>query len=358
MASDVKYSRLPTNPDAEESLKPKNKKFAVPKITRLKVGGVVFVIIFVAVTIFISCIKSSHSQESVVCNLSNDKNVVISETEERTYGYDHVRLKHMKKKLPQCLIIGVRKAGTRALLKYLNIHPDVVAKGAESHFFDDDEEYDKSLEYYRREMPPSFDNQITVEKTPAYFTEYEVPERVYRMNNSIKLLLILREPVERLLSDYLQFKEGKIKQSKPFESFENRVIDKNGNINKSYKGISRSVYHKHLKHWTEDLFNLNQIFIIESTELVQKPAAVMARVEDFLGLRHYIKPSHFYFNKTKGFYCIVQDDEPKCLAESKGREHPQIDPALHKKLKDFYAPHNEKLFHMIGRDFGWNDDIY
>lgn len=53
------------------------------------------------------------------------------------------------KKFPQAIIIGVKKGGTRALLEFLRIHPDVRAVGSEPHFFD--RFYDKGLEWYRYE---------------------------------------------------------------------------------------------------------------------------------------------------------------------------------------------------------------
>ncbi|TNN04087.1 hypothetical protein fugu_001116 [Takifugu bimaculatus] len=55
------------------------------------------------------------------------------------------------KKFPQAIIIGVKKGGTRALLEFLRIHPDVRAVGTEPHFFD--RFYDKGLEWYRNLMP-------------------------------------------------------------------------------------------------------------------------------------------------------------------------------------------------------------
>jgi len=51
------------------------------------------------------------------------------------------------KKFPQAIIIGVKKGGTRALLEFLRIHPDVRAVGSEPHFFD--RFYDRGLEWYR-----------------------------------------------------------------------------------------------------------------------------------------------------------------------------------------------------------------
>lgn len=51
------------------------------------------------------------------------------------------------KRLPQALIIGVKKGGTRALLEFLRLHPDVRAAGSEPHFFD--RHYDRGLDWYR-----------------------------------------------------------------------------------------------------------------------------------------------------------------------------------------------------------------
>ncbi|KAG2455713.1 HS3S4 sulfotransferase, partial [Polypterus senegalus] len=52
-----------------------------------------------------------------------------------------------EKKLPQAIIIGVKKGGTRALLEALRVHPDVRAVGVEPHFFD--RNYEKGFDWYR-----------------------------------------------------------------------------------------------------------------------------------------------------------------------------------------------------------------
>uniref|UniRef100_T1JBS9 Sulfotransferase domain-containing protein n=1 Tax=Strigamia maritima TaxID=126957 RepID=T1JBS9_STRMM len=51
------------------------------------------------------------------------------------------------RRLPQALIIGVKKGGTRALLEFIRLHPDVRAVGPETHFFD--RHYHRGLEWYR-----------------------------------------------------------------------------------------------------------------------------------------------------------------------------------------------------------------
>uniref|UniRef100_A0A672FA79 Sulfotransferase n=1 Tax=Salarias fasciatus TaxID=181472 RepID=A0A672FA79_SALFA len=93
------------------------------------------------------------------------------------------------KKFPQAIIIGVKKGGTRALLEFLRIHPDVRAVGAEPHFFD--RFYEKGLEWYRNLMPRTLEGQITMEKTPSYFITKEAPRRVFSMSRHTKLIVVM-----------------------------------------------------------------------------------------------------------------------------------------------------------------------
>lgn len=55
--------------------------------------------------------------------------------------------KYGNKKLPNALIVGVKKGGTRAVLEFIRIHPDVRALGTEPHFFD--RNYERGLDWYR-----------------------------------------------------------------------------------------------------------------------------------------------------------------------------------------------------------------
>lgn len=110
------------------------------------------------------------------------------------------------RRLPQALIVGVRKCGTRALLEMLFLHTQIQKAAGEVHFFDRDENYSRGLDWYRKKMPYSFRGQITIEKSPSYFVTPEVPERVRAMNASIKLMMIVRDPVTRAISDYTQLK--------------------------------------------------------------------------------------------------------------------------------------------------------
>uniref|UniRef100_A0AC34GIQ5 Sulfotransferase domain-containing protein n=1 Tax=Panagrolaimus sp. ES5 TaxID=591445 RepID=A0AC34GIQ5_9BILA len=109
-----------------------------------------------------------------------------------------------RRRLPDALIIGVRKGGTRALLDAMALHPQIKAARREVHFFDQNETYSQGIEWYRQQMPFSHPGQLTIEKTPAYFASSITPSRVYQLNKNMKLILILRDPVIRTISDFTQ----------------------------------------------------------------------------------------------------------------------------------------------------------
>lgn len=75
-----------------------------------------------------------------------------------------------------------------------------------------------------------------------------------------------------------------------------------------------------------------------------------------IGIEHRITARNFYFNETKGFYCLRNDTADKCLRETKGRKHPHVDPAVISKLRKFFAEHNQKFYELVGEDLGWPEE--
>ncbi|RWS11358.1 heparan sulfate glucosamine 3-O-sulfotransferase 5-like protein, partial [Dinothrombium tinctorium] len=248
---------------------------------------------------------------------------------------------------------GVRKGGTRALLEFLNIHPAVQKASDEVHFFDDDSKYEMGLEWYRRQMPYSFPEQVTIEKSPAYFVTESTPYRIHAMNSSVKLILIVRDPVTRLISDYAQLAENKAKKERRVASFEEVVLFPDGSVNTNYKPVRTSIYSLYYTRWIQ-VFPPHQIHIVDGDRLVYDPFPEVQKVEMFLGLNHKISRENFSYNATKGFYCVkLNGTAEKCLNESKGRPHPDVDPAVVQTLRRFYSPFNRKFYKMVQKDFGW-----
>ncbi|NXS58663.1 HS3SB sulfotransferase, partial [Brachypteracias leptosomus] len=256
------------------------------------------------------------------------------------------------KRLPQAIIIGVKKGGTRALLEFLRVHPDVRAVGAEPHFFD--RNYERGLAWYRDLMPRTLEGQITMEKTPSYFVTKEAPARISSMAKGTKLIVVVRDPVTRAISDYTQTLSKK-PDIPTFESltFKNRTT---GLIDTSWSAIQIGIYAKHLENWLL-YFPIGQILFVSGERLISDPAGELGRVQDFLGLKRIITDKHFYFNKTKGFPCLKKAEgssKPHCLGKTKGRTHPDIDQEVVQRLRDFYRPFNMKFYQMTGQDFGWD----
>ncbi|XP_061490340.1 heparan sulfate glucosamine 3-O-sulfotransferase 1-like [Rhineura floridana] len=263
-----------------------------------------------------------------------------------------VRPPGTSRRIPHTIIIGVRKGGTRALLEMLDVHPNIVVAATEVHFFDWDENYMKGIDWYRSLMPFSYENQITIEKTPGYFTSPQAPERIHDMNSSIKLLLILRDPTERVISDYTQVYYNRLESHKPVQLFEDIVI-KNGALNTKYKAIQRSLYDIHMERWLKH-FHLDQIHIVDGNTLIKDPLPELQKVERFLNLPSRIMSSNFYFNQTKGFYCIRSDGRERCLHESKGRPHPVVNSTVLEQLYSYFREHNAKFYRMINHSFDWH----
>uniref|UniRef100_UPI00398F8933 heparan sulfate glucosamine 3-O-sulfotransferase 1-like n=1 Tax=Pristiophorus japonicus TaxID=55135 RepID=UPI00398F8933 len=253
--------------------------------------------------------------------------------------------------VPQTIIIGVRKGGTRALLEMLNIHPGIVVAKAEVHFFDWDENYQKGLGWYCEQMPVSVPGQITVEKTPGYFTSLKAPGRIHDMSSSIRLLLIVRDPAQRVISDYTQVLYNRKERHKPYEPVE-EILVRNGRLNAKYKAVQRSLYDVHTATWLQ-LFPLHQIHIVDGDVLIRDPLSELQKVESFLQLPPRIKPSNLYFNQTKGFYCLHAAGRERCLDQSKGRPHPAVNGTVLGQLCHYFREHNRNFFRMVGRTFNW-----
>ncbi|KAK7833259.1 hypothetical protein U0070_017258 [Myodes glareolus] len=198
-------------------------------------------------------------------------------------------------------------------------------------------------------MPKTVDGQITMEKTPSYFVTNEAPKRIHSMAKDIKLIVVVRNPVTRAISDYTQTLSKK-PEIPTFEvlAFKNRTL---GLIDASWSAIRIGIYALHLENWLQ-YFPLSQILFVSGERLIVDPAGEMAKVQDFLGLKRVVTEKHFYFNKTKGFPCLKKPEDssaPRCLGKSKGRTHPRIDPDVIHRLRKFYKPFNMMFYQMTGR---------
>jgi [heparan sulfate]-glucosamine 3-sulfotransferase 1 len=223
-------------------------------------------------------------------------------------------------------------------------------------------------------MPSSFSYQITIDKSPSYFRNKEAPERVFKFNPNMKLILILRDPVLRIISHFAHLKAQEKKFfGKKNVTIEEEIFDKNGNIyiksskknNPSFLDItedfrnslvSDSLYIDHLNRWLK-YFNISQFIFVNGHEFIKNPYNEVKKVEKFLGLSPFFKRDHYVFGAKKGFYCLngelLNKTRNECLNSKKGRPHPDIDPKTIDKIKTYIKPYSVKFFKFLKIEPFW-----
>ncbi|XP_078494099.1 heparan sulfate glucosamine 3-O-sulfotransferase 1-like [Ciona intestinalis] len=284
-------------------------------------------------------------------------------------------------RLPQVICIGAKKCGTGALQSFLSHHPKVFTPSMyETHFFNYDLSFVKGVDYYNRSlMPFTTKEEITFEKTPKYFIQPLVPQRIKDTYGDvdIKLVLILCDPVLRTYSDYNHVLIGKESELKTYvQSFHDFPNFVSSHLIKHSKPIDSNnmtavstlpdifrvgLYALHLQRWLK-YFRLENIFILDGEVLSRDPGTVMVQLQRFLGLETEITKRNFVYNKTKGFYCfskLPKDANMKCLSKAKGNTRSvqngtvfsAIPDSTMRILRDFYRIPNKKLEKLIGHKF-------
>ena len=259
----------------------------------------------------------------------------------------------LQRRPPDCIIIGVRKCGTRALLEFLALHPRVAVTQEEVHFFDRDDAYRRGVAWYVSQMPLASRSQVTIEKTPAYFVTPAAPRRIRRLATNARIVLIVRDPVLRLVSDYAQFCDNRAARNKTCPSFEALNLDAvTGEVRANYRPVHTSVYRRHLPRWLA-AFPAARLHIVDGDRLVTRPIDELARVQRFLHLDPLVGARQLFYNRTRGFYCMRNATHTHCLGPTKGRKHPTIAERTLDKLRAYFRPHNLAFFNMTGRVFNW-----
>ncbi|CAJ0600891.1 unnamed protein product [Cylicocyclus nassatus] len=213
-------------------------------------------------------------------------------------------------------------------------------------------------------MPLRSRDQLTIEKSPAYFHSKSAAERIRALNPTMKIIIVVRDPVMRAISDYTQA-FSKRKSFGMMPTFEEMAVgdcapwlrtncsSKVDGVNAGWGAIRIGVYHKHMKRWLDN-FPMDQIHIVDGERLVTEPALEISRTERFLGLKPVVKPENFGVDPIKKFPCVRRSDGTlHCLGKTKGRKHPVVHPDVLRRLKRFYESENRKFFQQINRAFTW-----
>jgi hypothetical protein len=247
---------------------------------------------------------------------------------------------------PALMIVGAQKAGTTALHAYLCAHPQIAsAVQKELHYFS--LHYHHGADWYHGLFPARLQpGQITLDASPSYLYVPDVPVRIARYDAAIRLIVLLRNPIDRAFSawtvphwykfgytDFDQMVRGEIARiAREGEYARNDRIRRGGG-----GFVQRGLYAPQLERVFAH-FPREQVLIFESSQLRNDPVQVMRACEAFMGLQAHDWSRYDFAPRN---VTSKQTDE-RILPETRARLH------------EFYAPYNERLYALLGVNYGWS----
>ncbi len=255
--------------------------------------------------------------------------------------------------LPDFIIVGTQKGGTSSLYASLCLHPQILPVTAkELHFFD--LQFDRGIAWYRAQFPlqPSrlyarwTKHPVTLsgEASPYYLFHPHVPQRIAALVPHVKLMSLLRNPIDRAYSHYhhnvrkqresLSFAEAIRREPERLQPELDRLQLDDRYISPTHQHFSylaRGLYIDQIQRF-EAVFPQAQMLTLSSDRLFEQPHETYHDVLAFLGIPPW-SPPHF---------------KPRNV-----NSYTQIDSATRQQLRDYFDPYNQRLYAHLGQDFGW-----
>ena len=214
----------------------------------------------------------------------------------------------MNKKSPNFLIIGAARSGTTTLYNCLKKHPLIYLpknKRPEPHFFLKNKEFKKGYEYYiGKYFFNSSLNQIKGEASTSYLFQKYVPSRIYKYIPNCKFIIMLRNPVERAISNYLFTYNNGI-ETLDFDKAirnENKRIKNPKNIFEKevqpFAYLKRGLYYNQISNYLK-YFKRKQFHFIIFDNFILNPNRELKAVLEFLNLNQIRFQNIRRFNKSK-----------------------------------------------------------
>ena len=178
---------------------------------------------------------------------------------------------------PNFLYIGTSKAGSTWIFKILSWHPEIyMYAGKNLGFFSN--MFDNGWNWYISNFHPEPQHKVIGEASHSYLVSEHAAARIHQHLQNVKIMVCLREPVQRSFSDYLDgVKNGKLEGSYEEE------------IERTPALLTRSLYATHLSSYLER-FNRDQIYIANFDQLVSDPASFTAGLFEFLEVEPLVLP--------------------------------------------------------------------
>lgn len=259
--------------------------------------------------------------------------------------------------MPDYLIIGAARCGTTTLYSYLIQHPSIYSSTEkEPGFFGP--MFNTGILWYKAHFPSYLfkfyvkwirkRDFITGEASTIYLLDPRTPKRVLKKIRDVKLIVLLRNPVDRAYSNY-NFQVKRKRENRSFnqaieselkllntvhsnlkEYEQNEII-----MQKAYSYLLPGIYIDQLKNWF-DFFAKSKFLIIKTEEFNMYPEKTLKDVFEFLGVSSYSVTN---------------------LKKQNVGSYQLMDPKTRKELIDFYKLHNRRLSDLLGIKLNWDEEF-
>lgn len=261
------------------------------------------------------------------------------------------KMQWRSRRLPDFLVIGAQKAGSTSMYHYLGDHPQILQSyEKEVQYFcgglkPQSDRYARGEAWYRSQFPKQSNvapGQQVFEASPRYLHHPLAPERIANDLPNVKMIVVLRNPVQRAISHYfhtygqgreplalwdaLQAEKERLAPLIANKDYRNPTYDR-----QSY--IYRGQYAEQLARFF-DRFPREQLLVIQGERLYADTQATLVQTFQFLGVDPTFR---------------VPNLKPRNVS----RKRTDVEPRVYEFLKAHYEPHNERLYELLGERYDW-----
>jgi Sulfotransferase domain len=234
--------------------------------------------------------------------------------------------------LPNLLVIGAPKCGTTSLHRYLDAHPEIAMSAEkELNFFVPELNGGRGLDWYERQFDASA--PVRGESSPAYASHpfyAGVPQRIHAVIPDVRLVYLVRDPIERIVSHYRL-----IEPDPRLHSLEEAIADPFHGPR--MLGVSR--YAAQLEQYLR-FFPSEQILVVDADRLRDRRGETLAQVFRFLGVDPHFRSAEL--------------DRLHNVSRKRGRRI-IVTPEVRERLAEELSPDVERLRAHTGDRFaGWS----
>lgn len=247
--------------------------------------------------------------------------------------------------LPTFLLIGAQRCGTTSMYRNLAGHPQIREPlGKELQYFSIN--WNRSLSWYAGHFPTPGAGEQTFEASPYYLFDPQVPERVAATIPDVRVIALLRNPVDRAYSHYLH----SVRLGGETLSFEDAIAAEDERMDKTaamgtdspewhrtrrlHSYIARGRYAGQIERWREHV-DPRRMLLLKSEDFYSRPEAVFAEVTRFLDLPPFVPERFAARNRHPAW-------QPSAM-----------EPVVRDRLTQHFAEEQARVVALTGWQTGW-----